>query len=100
MSEPTELADVLVLGAGMAGLTATVQLARAGLRVVCIDPGPFPRERVGESLDWSAPRQLAALGLDRDELVAAGLGTFKREIRAVTSDGKLLIGRPRSWLGW
>lgn len=101
MSEPGEVvSDVVVLGAGMAGLAATVLLAREGLRVVCIEPEPFPRERVGESLDWSAPSLFEELGLDHDELVAAGLGTYKRHIEAVTSEGKRLIGRPRRWLSW
>lgn len=90
--------DVVVAGAGVAGLTAATLLARAGLRVVCIDPDSFPRSRVGESLDWSAPRLLADLGLPRDELIAAGAGTYKEEIRGVTASGELLVGRPPPWL--
>jgi len=90
--------DVVVAGAGVAGLTAGILLARAGLRVVCIDPDPFPRSRVGESLDWSAPRLLADLGLSRDELVAAGVGTYKQEIRGMTARGERLVGRPPQWL--
>ena len=90
--------DVVIAGAGVAGLSAAVLLARAGLRVACIDPEGFPRTRVGESLDWSAPQLLSDLGLPRDELVAAGIGTYKREIRARTVDGDLLIGRPPEWV--
>ena len=90
--------DVVVAGAGVAGLSAGLQLARAGLRVVCIDPKRFPRARVGESLDWSAPRLLEDLGLSRDELVATGIGTYKREVRGLTSSGELLVGRPPRWL--
>lgn len=90
--------DVVVAGAGVAGLSAGLQLARAGLRVVCIDPKRFPRARVGESLDWSAPRLLEDLGLSRDELVATGVATYKREVRGLTSSGELLVGRPPRWL--
>jgi len=93
-------ADVVIAGAGVAGLSAGLLLARAGLRVVCIDPEPFPRVRVGESLDWSAPTLLTELDLSRNALVAAGVGTYKREIRAVTLSGDLLVGRPRPWLHW
>ena len=92
--------DVVIMGAGVAGLSAGVLLAQAGLRVVCIDPEPFPRVRVGESLDWSAPALLAELGLSGEELVAAGVGTYKREVRALTANGRLHFGRPPSWLAW
>lgn len=89
--------DVVVAGAGVAGLTAATMLARAGLGVVCVDPDPFPRPRVGESLDWSAPRLLADLGLARDELIGNGAGTYKEEIRGLTTSGELLVGRPPPW---
>lgn len=55
--------DVVVVGAGLGGLAVAIFLACAGRRVVCIEPEPFPRERVGESLDWSTPALLRALGL-------------------------------------
>lgn len=98
MSRVSSTPEVVVAGAGVAGLSAGLLLARAGLRVVCIDPKRFPRARVGESLDWSAPRLLEDLGLSRDELVATGVGTFKREVRGLTSSGELLVGRPPRWL--
>ena len=77
-------ADVVVAGGGVAGLTAAVALAQNGLRVRCIEPTPSPRSRVGESLDWSAPQLLDALGMGRDVLVAAGDGTYKRAVHGVT----------------
>ena len=90
--------DVVILGAGIAGLSAAILLGRAGFRVSCIDPEPFPRNRVGESLDWSAPSLLNHLGLPTDELVAAGAATFKREVRATASNGVSLVGRPPPWV--
>jgi flavin-dependent dehydrogenase len=98
LSHVSSAPEVVVAGAGVAGLSAGLLLARAGLRVVCIDPKRFPRARVGESLDWSAPRLLEDLGLSRDELVATGVGTYKREVRGLTSSGELLVGRPPRWL--
>lgn len=90
--------DVVVAGAGVAGLTAATFLARAGFEVVCIDPDPMPGWRVGESLDWSARPLFERLGLSIDELVGSGLATYKRELRGHTTDGEELIGRPFDWL--
>ena len=43
-------ADVLVIGAGPGGTTATSFLAKAGLRVALVEREAFPRFKVGESL--------------------------------------------------
>lgn len=73
--------DVVIVGAGPGGLAVAISLARAGRRVVCIDPEPFPRVRVGESLDWSTPALLTALGLPSDVLIKDRVGTYKRKIK-------------------
>ena len=91
--------DAVIAGAGMAGLAAGLLLARAGHRVVLIDPKPFPRSYVGESLDWSAPLLLRRLGFPCDGLVAAGIGTYKREIRIVSGRRRSWSEKPPSWLG-
>ncbi len=96
--QPRGDCDVVVAGAGVAGLAAGVLLARMGLRTVLIDPKPFPRSYVGESLDWSAPPLLRRLGLPCDGLVATATGTYKREIRAATRD-RGWSERPPGWLG-
>ena len=44
--------DVVVVGAGMAGKAASIELARAGLKVACISPAEATHAPVGESLDW------------------------------------------------
>ena len=90
--------DVAIAGAGIAGLAAAISLARRGLRVICIDPDPPPRVRVGESLDWSAPALLTEIGISRDHLVATGAATAKREVRGATPTGDLMVGRPWDWL--
>jgi integrase len=57
-----------------------MQLAAAGLRVVCIEPEEATRQAVGESLDWSVPDLLSALGLPMEDLVKAGIATWKRHV--------------------
>lgn len=72
--------DVVVFGAGPAGLAAAIALRRRGRRVQVIEPESFPRNRLGESLDWSAPRLLRTLGIDPAQLIADGVATPKRGI--------------------
>lgn len=57
--------DVAVVGAGPAGASAAIRLAREGLRVVAVDRATFPRDKCcGDGLTASAIKHLAALGLD------------------------------------
>ena len=67
--EISTTSDVVVLGGGLAGKAACLQLAKAGLSVTCIEPAETARQAVGESLDWSAPELLRALGLSMEQLV-------------------------------
>ena len=72
--------DVAIIGAGIAGLAASVWLRKAGMRVVCLDPRRYPQRKVGESLDWSSPGLLRRLGIDPDALIEDGIATYKRKI--------------------
>jgi flavin-dependent dehydrogenase len=72
--------DVAIIGAGIAGLAASVLLRNAGLRVVCLDHRRYPQRRVGESLDWSSPGLLRRVGIDTDALLADGIATCKKKI--------------------
>lgn len=75
-----------------------MQLAAAGLRVVCIEPEEAIRQAVGESLDWSAPELLKALGLPMGDLVKAGMATWKRHVTVKLRDGASEYYVPGAWL--
>jgi flavin-dependent dehydrogenase len=94
-----ERSDVVVVGAGIAGLAAARHLAAAGLAVTCVDPDPFPRLRVGESLDWSTPRLLEEVGVSWQSLVDDGAAVFKRGIQVQPVGEESAASGPSDWLG-
>jgi 2-polyprenyl-6-methoxyphenol hydroxylase-like FAD-dependent oxidoreductase len=56
--------DIIVAGAGPAGASLALRLARAGRRTALVDPALFPRQKVcGEYLTASAWRNLDEMGL-------------------------------------
>ena len=93
------LCDVVVVGAGMAGKAAALQLAKAGLKVICISPAEGTRPPVGESLDWSAPELLKNLGFPMDHLIATQMATWKRHVTLHMRDGCSEHYVPTPWLG-
>ena len=88
---PVAGSDVTVIGGGLAGMAACIHLAKAGLRVLCIDAGGIENDAVGESLDWSAPGLLADLGLTMNQLIEEKIATYKRHVTLKLGDG---CGRP------
>jgi flavin-dependent dehydrogenase len=98
VSSPSSVYDVTILGAGLCGKAAALQLSAAGLRVVCIEPEGAIRQEVGESLDWSGPELLKALGLPMEDLVKGGLATWKRHVTMNLRDGASEHYVPGAWL--
>jgi len=96
--KPAADCDVTVIGGGLAGKAASLQLARAGLRVVCIGLEKAARQPVGESLDWSAPDLLSALGLPMDNLISAQMATWKRHVTLKSRSGASEHYVPSAWL--
>jgi len=99
-AEAEERSDVVVVGAGIAGLAAARHLATAGLAVTCVDPEPFPRLRVGESLDWSTPRLLDEVGVSWQSLVDDGAAVFKRGVQVEPVGEKVTKSGPSEWFGY
>jgi len=98
-STPPETRDVVVVGAGLAGKAAALQLARAGLKVICISPSESTRTPVGESLDWSAPELFKALGLPMEYLLETKMATWKRHVTLQLRNGCTEHYVPTPWLG-
>lgn len=91
--------DVVVVGAGLAGKAASLQLSKAGLKVICIAPAQPTRAVIGESLDWSAPELLKALGLSIEHLIKNRMATWKRHVTLQMRDGCSEHYIPSTWLG-
>lgn len=88
-----------VIGGGLAGSAAAIHLSKAGFRVLCIEPDLADADSVGESLDWSAPALLDALGLTMEQLIAEKIATYKRHVVLKLGDGCDRSYVPGEWLG-
>jgi flavin-dependent dehydrogenase len=90
--------EVTVVGGGLAGMAASIHLARAGMRVACIEPDAQDVDPVGESLDWSAPELLRELDLPMDRLLMDGIATYKRHVILKLISGAARHYIPSDWL--
>ena len=90
--------DVVVIGGGLAGLATSIHVARAGLRVTCVQSDELRSDLVGESLDWSAPDLLKGIGLPTDTLVQRGIATTKQHVTLQLLDGSESHYVPGAWL--
>ncbi|MDA8290959.1 MAG: geranylgeranyl reductase family protein [Actinomycetota bacterium] len=81
-------ADVLVVGAGPAGSSASATLARRGLDVVVADRARFPRDKCcGDGLTTGALRRLERLGLEPRHVPSF---TWVRGLSVLSPDGRLV----------
>jgi menaquinone-9 beta-reductase len=90
--------DVAIFGGGLAGTAASIHLARAGLRILCIEPAADTGNLVGESLDWSAPPLLAELGFPMQRLLDERIATYKKHVVVNVEDGSSRSYVPGPWL--
>ena len=85
-----DTADVIVVGAGPAGSSSAIHLAKAGMKVLLLEKSQFPREKVcGDGLTPRAIKELSLLGID-----ISGLG-WKR-----TKGLRIHVGRTQYHLEW
>ena len=57
--------DIVIIGAGIAGLTAGIHFRKRDIRVLIIEKAVFPRKKLcGGFLTYPAVREIAALGFD------------------------------------
>ncbi len=96
---PATTCDVTIIGGGLSGKAASLHLAKAGLKVVCIESAETARQPVGESLDWSSPELLNALGLPMSSLIETQIATWKRHVILRMPDGAPEDYVPLPWLG-
>jgi flavin-dependent dehydrogenase len=95
---PTILYGVTIIGGGLSGKAASLHLAKAGLRELCIEAAESVRQPVGESLDWSSPDLLKALGLPMDDLIGTQIATWKRHVILRLPEGAPEHYVPVPWL--
>ncbi|AKD56380.1 NAD(P)/FAD-dependent oxidoreductase [Spirosoma radiotolerans] len=70
-------ADVLIIGGGLAGLTAAIHLAKSELRVILLEKYTYPQHKVcGEYVSNEVLPYLQHLGIDIDELSPARIHRF------------------------
>lgn len=89
--------DVLVLGAGITGLTTAFRLAKAGVRVAVLDPHPIARGATGHSsahLTAMPDRSISALVSSHGEAVTEGVLRAGQEAIELIADTADELGRP------
>jgi flavin-dependent dehydrogenase len=99
MEKQKQQFDVAIIGAGLAGMAAAIHLADSGLKALCLEGEITAGDPVGESLDWSAPALLNALGLPMERLLEQGIATYKRHVILKLKDGSAQHYVPGDWLG-
>lgn len=66
-----ERAQLLVIGAGRAGLAAALEAARLGLHVVVVDENPIPAETMGEDVPLHFGQRMSGAARNRNAVLEA-----------------------------
>ena len=90
-------ADILIIGGGLAGLTAGIHLAQKNLRVILIEKHAYPQHKVcGEYVSNEVLPYLEQLGISIDEANPARLERF---LFSTVSDGTITSDLPLGGFG-
>jgi menaquinone-9 beta-reductase len=98
MPDNSSSIEVIVIGGGLAGMSAAIHLAKAGVKVMCLEVDVDKNDPVGESLDWSAPELLKTIGFPMEQLVKDGIATWKRHVILKLRSGAEQHYIPSDWL--
>jgi geranylgeranyl reductase family protein len=94
--EPID-ADIAIVGAGPAGAASACHLVRAGFRVVVLDQGRFPRDKVcGDFVGPAALEELDRLGLLSQQVFQSAA---KISNGALYINGDKVVARPFPHIG-
>jgi flavin-dependent dehydrogenase len=98
MPDNPDSIEVIVIGGGLAGMAAAIHLAKAGVKVMCLEADVENNDPVGESLDWSAPELLKTIGFPMEQLLRQGIATWKRHVIFKLRSGAEQHYVPSDWL--
>ena len=86
--------DVIIVGGGLAGLTAAIHLAKAGHEVLVFEKEPYPHHKVcGEYVSNEVLPYLKKLGVDLKDFGAVTIDTLKfSTIKGALLEVKLPLG--------
>jgi geranylgeranyl reductase family protein len=84
--------DIAIIGAGPAGITATMALSKKGIDTILIDKNQFPRDKIcGDCLSGKAISTLNKINPDLfTELVKSGLATGSHAVRFYSPELKMI----------
>ena len=81
--------DVVLIGGGLAGLTAAIHLSKKGLKVTLIEKSDYPRHKVcGEYISNEILPYLQWLDIDISELQPTNIKNFRFTSRSSTTLGR------------
>src|SRR5437899_1823313 len=89
---PDRHVPLVVVGAGVAGVAAAIEAARAGVEVVLIDEHPVDNDMMAMDVPLCFGQRMAALALDRGVEVA-GIVEVDARVRGNAATAKTLAGR-------
>ncbi len=80
-------ADIIIIGGGLAGLTAAIHLAKSGQQIILIEPQGYPKHKVcGEYISNEVLPYLQSLDIDVEQLAPSHI----TQLQISTQEGKLL----------